>query len=227
VAGIAALLGCAEPVQTRAYPRLQEGIAPIQKVAIAPFEAVGGLARLEREATREDGLDIPAPPRVQGYTAADATTLVARYFAEALNQRGVEVVTHEDVARTLANQSSVPDRIVARQIAQLAHAEFGVDAVLLGKVSRFRDRKSGVGASGGPSSVWFEISLYSAPGAEKLWAGSFNQTQKPFTENVLQTGNYPGGGMRWLTVEELARWGAEQTAYKVPLGQKLRPSEVR
>jgi len=227
VAGLATVLGCAEPVQTRAYPRLQEGIDPIQRVAIAPFEAVGGLARLERDATREDGLDIPALPRAQGYTAADATTLVARYFAEALEQRGVDVVTHEDVARTLANQPTQPDRIVARQIAQLAHAEFGVDAVLLGKVSRFRDRKSGVGASGEPSSVWFEISLYSAPGAEKLWAGAFNQTQKPFTENVLETGNYPGGGMRWLTVEELSRWGAEQTAYKVPLGQKLRPSEVR
>jgi hypothetical protein len=227
VAGLAGLLGCAEPVQTRAYPRLAEGIDPIQRVAIAPFEAVGALARAERDASREDGLDIPALPREQGHTAADATTLVARYFSEALEQRGLEVVTPEDVARTLANQASPPDRIVARQVAQLAHAEFGVDAVLLGKVSRFRDRTAGTGGSTSPSSVWFEISLYSAPGAEKLWAGAFNQTQKPFTENVLQTSRYPGGGTRWMSVEELARWGAEETALQVPLGHSLRPSELR
>jgi len=227
VAGLVALLGCAEPVQTRAYPRLSEGIDPIHKVAVAPFEASGGLERIEREATREDGLDIPAPPRAKGYSAAEATTLVSRYFAEALMQRGLEVVTHEDIARMLANLSSVPDRIVPRQIAQLAHSEFGVDAVLLGKVSRFRNRTGGVGSADDPSSVWFEISLYSAPGAEKLWAGAFKQTQKPFTENVLQTSRYPGGGMRWLSAEELARWGAEETALKVPLGQTLRPSELR
>ena len=227
LAGPAALLGCAEPVQTRAYPRLSEGIDPIHKVAVAPFEASGSLARLEREATREDDLDIPAPPREKGAGAGEATTLIARYFAEALAGRGLEVVTAEDVARMLANQASMPDRIVARQIAQLAHAEFGVDAVLLGKVSRFRDRVGGIGRETDPSSVWFEISLYSAPGAEKLWAGAFNQTQKPFTENVLQTSRYPGGGTRWLSAEELARWGAQETALQVPLGQTLKPAELR
>jgi hypothetical protein len=220
-------LGCAEPVQTRAYPRLAEGIDPIHKIAVAPFEAVGGLERQERAATREDDLDIPAAPRAPGHGAEEATTLVSRYFAEAMEQRGLEVVTHEDVVRMLENQPTPVDRIVARQIAQLAHSEFGVDAVVLGKVSRFRDRTGGLGGSDDAASVWFEVSLYSAPGAEKLWAGAFNQTQKPFTENVLQTSRYPGGGTRWLSAEELARWGAEETALKVPLGHTLSPSELR
>ena len=223
VALLTAGLGCAEPVQTRAYPRLQEGIDPIDKIAIAPFEAMGSLARSERDATREDDLDIPALPRTGGHGAAEATTLVARYVAEAMTQRGVEVVTHEDVSRMLASQPAPPTRVIPRQVAQLAHGEFGVDAVLTGKVLKFRDR---TGAAD-PSSVWFEVSLYSAPGAEKLWAGAFNETQKPFTENVLETGRYPGGGTRWLSVEELARWGAEETARKVPLGHTLSPSELR
>jgi hypothetical protein len=35
---------------------------------------------------------------------------------------------------------------------------------------------------------------------------------------VLQTIRYPGGGTRWLTLEELARWGAREVARDLPAG---------
>lgn len=216
-----AATGCAETVQTRAYPRLAEGIDPIYKIAIAPFEASGQLVEKERE----DGLG-PVPRR-ESEEREDATVLVARYLAEALAQRGLEVVPADDLLRSLEVAGVGEGRLVARQIARIAHAEFGVDAIVMGSVSRFRDRKGGVGGTSEPASVWFDASLYSAPGAEKLWTGSFRETQKPLTENVLTTAQYPGGGMRWLTAEELARWGAEQTSAAMPLGHTLAPHERR
>lgn len=222
------LLSCAEPVQTRAYPRLAEGIDPIESVAVAPFVPAGGLAREVEAARREAEGDLqPLPSRV-GHSAEEASTLVSRYFAEALEQRGLQVIAPEDIGRSLAERTNpTPGRQIARQVARVAHAEFGVDAVVLGTVSRFRERRGGVGGSSEPSSVWFEVALYSAPGAERLWAGTFNQTQEPLTANVLTTAQLPGGGTRWLTVEELGRWGAEQTAARMPLGHTLSPSEVR
>lgn len=221
-----ALLGCAEPVQTRDYPRLAEGIEPIESVAIAPFVAAGALARQVEAAQREADADLPPLPSRVGYSAGDASTLVARYFSEALAERGLRVVPAEDLARTLAEHGDT-GRLIAREVARVAHAEFGVDAVVLGSVSRFRERQGGVGGSAEPASVWFEVALYSAPAAERLWAGTFNQTQQPLSSNVLTTTQLPGGGTRWLDVEELGRWGAQQTARRMPLGHTLSPAEVR
>ena len=59
--------------------------------------------------------------------------------------------------------------------------------------------------------------LCSAPGARRLWSGQFDETQQPLSENVLSASRYPGGGSRWLTAEELATWGARETALTIPL----------
>jgi hypothetical protein len=215
-----ALGGCADTVQTRAYPRLAEGIEPIEKVAVAPFALAGELAEPERS----DGLG-PAARRAE--SPEEASALVARYFAEALHERGVEVIPADDLVRSLEVAGADSERFIPRQVARVAHAKFGVDAIVLGSVSRFKDRRGGSGGTTEPASVWFDVALYSAPGAEKLWTGTFRETQKPFTENVLTTAQYPGGGTRWLSAEELARWGAEQTARAMPLGQTLTPEQRR
>ena len=42
----------------------------------------------------------------------------------------------------------------------------------------------------------------------RLWNGRFDETQQSMTANIFRAREYPGGGMRWLTAAELARWGA-------------------
>ena len=61
------------------------------------------------------------------------------------------------------------------------------------------------------------MTLYTAPGAQKLWKAVFAETQQALSENILSTYRYPGGGMRWLTAEELAKWGAEETVLEFPI----------
>ena len=71
------------------------------------------------------------------------------------------------------------------------------------------------------------INKFGVPGADlyapfvpvkhELWNGVFAETQQALSENILSTYGYPGGGMRWLTAEELARWGAEETVLQIPL----------
>jgi hypothetical protein len=51
----------------------------------------------------------------------------------------------------------------------------------------------------------------------------FNETQRPLSSNVLVASRYPGGGSRWLSAEELARWGAEETARSMPIGAGVGP----
>jgi hypothetical protein len=222
-----ALTGCAEPVQTRVYPRLSEGVDPIHKVAVARFQAAGALERAVLVEEDEGEVGLPPLPSQASASAGEATLLVSRYMAEALATQGLEVVTSDDLERALQGERSPSGRLVPRQVARVAHAEFGVDAIVLGRVSRFRERQAGVAASDDAASVWFDVVLYSAPGAERLWSGTFNHTQQPFTSNVLSTSRVPGGGTRWLRADELARWGAEETARAMPLGHTLTPSELR
>jgi hypothetical protein len=99
----------------------------------------------------------------------------------------------------------------------LVAVEFGADAVLLGAVTRFRERSGQAAGTMHPAAVGFEVTLYTAPGAQRLWNAVFSETQQALSENVLSTYRYPGGGTRWLTAEELAQWGARETVAAIPL----------
>jgi hypothetical protein len=195
--------GCATTVESRDYPALHERRAPIARIAVAPFRATGGLAQMPDSGT--------------GVTPSLATALVARYLSEALESRGIAVVPADDVARVLAIESPARGRLVPRAVAQAAAVEFGADAVLLGEVSRFERRSGQAAGTLHPAGVGFEVTLYTAPGAQKLWSAVFNETQQALSENVLSTYRYPGGGMRWLTAEELAQWGAKETVGALPI----------
>ena len=195
--------GCAETVHSRDFPALHDRREPITRIAVAPFQATGRLAQMTGSTT--------------AVTPSVATALITRYVSEALASRGISVVPADDVARALATESSAGERLVPRAVAQVVATKFGADAMLLGTVARFDERRGQAAGATHPAAVGFEVTLYTAPGSQKLWNGVFAETQQALSENILSTYRYPGGGMRWLTAEELARWGAEETVLQIPL----------
>ena len=88
----------------------------------------------------------------------------------------------------------------------------GASGVLVGRVLRFREREGGPFSVTRPASVSFEVTLYATAGARRLWTARFSHTQQPANTRVMDAARYPGGGVRWLSVEELARWGASRVA---------------
>jgi hypothetical protein len=192
-----------ETVRARHFPASHDRKDPIQRLAVAPLRAMGSLSRRASSTTA-------VPPEV-------ATALVARYLAEALAGRGVPVVPADDVALALATQQPIEERLIPRAVAQVVTERFGADAVLLGSVTRFDERRGQAAGATHPAAVGFEVTLYTAPGAQKLWNGVFAETQQALSENIFSTHRYPGGGMRWLTAEELAKWGAEEMVLQIPL----------
>jgi hypothetical protein len=196
LAALVALLACADSVQVMQSPAQGQSLA-LGRLAVAPFGAV------ER----------PGSPALR----TDAAPLVAGYVAEAFGARGLDVVAPTDVAQGLGLYEAAPGARDPRQVAQAAHQKFGAQSVALGRVARFRERAGEALGSTSPASASFEVKLYAAPAGNLLWAGVFDETQVALGANVLQASRYPGGGTRWLTVEELARWGAGQLATRVPL----------
>lgn len=199
-AGALALGGCASVVQTRDYPGLEQAAGSIRSVAVIPFEA---RSRAEGGATKE------------GAEAAGAP-VVARQVAEALSARGLNVIPPEDVARAMQGAGVAADA-KPEQLAALAAEKFGANAIVTGQVWRYRDRRGQNLGAASPASVGFQVVLFQAPKAERLWSAAFDETQEPMSANLFNLGRYPGGGSRWLTADELSKWGAEGVADAFPV----------
>jgi hypothetical protein len=164
----------------------------LKRVAVAPFRATprAGAAELR----------------------TDATSLVASYMAEGLSARGLDVVPGSVVGQALGG-----GEVDLRSALTVAADQFGADALVTGTVYKFRDRSGEAMGSLTPASVGFDVKIYAAPGGKLLWAGTFDHTQVALGENALTATQYPGGGTRWMTSEELARFGAMQVTKEIPL----------
>jgi hypothetical protein len=202
---VAALLafaacGCTDMVRVTETPSVAQGGIAIRRIAVAPLRA----------AQRPS-----APPM-----PSDVGSLVGGFVAEALARRGLDVVPPPDVAQGLGigeDPAQLPD---ARTIVQAAAQRFGADTVVIGSVTRWRERSGQAAGTLQPASVALEVKLYSATAGALLWAGAFDETQVALGVNVLKATQYPGGGTRWLTAAEFARFGADQVVSRIPLAAR-------
>lgn len=197
-----ALLGaCASPaIREESTSALAARTKPFQVVAVMPFTVSEGVGDGSRQGA--------------AVSPEEAVRVVSRQVTAALDARNVRTVSPEDVGSALYATGTVAKM---PEVAQLLAEVFAADAVIVGRLTRWVERQGTAAAASRGASVAFEIALFDAPGGERLWLAVFNQTQLPLSENVLQVSQLPGGGSRWLTAEELARWGAERTARLIPL----------
>jgi hypothetical protein len=197
-------LGCSSWFPEFVEQRRFERVDRIDRIAVMPFYPS---ARVNREAGEE------------ATTGADAAALVTRYVTEAIGRR-VPVIPESDLQTAFEAQGQVTPRAAPELAAMLAASEFGADAVLLGEVRRYRRRSGSAVGSMRPASVEFLVTLYAAPSGTKLWIGRFNHTQTSLTSDLFGTAQLPGRGSRFLTVAELAQFGAERIAEELPLGRR-------
>lgn len=216
-------LGCASPTQS-----VGAGKAGDYRIAIAP---VSFAPDLERQAA--------ADPE----TFAEASTHVGHYLAEALLERGYAVVPARDSEGTLAQVARSSDlHRDASELARFAVERLGVDALLVVELTRWTPRgarstapptpspnaapssrqpplpdpASGSGSPPAPAAVGFRATLHSGSDGLLLWSGEFSERQTSFFEAPWRSLRYPGRGTRWLSVTELARWGARRLAAEIP-----------
>jgi hypothetical protein len=207
------LLGAAcearSPMRIRPGPvvtasRIARSDESMQKVAVMPFYP-------EAESARSIGGG-------SGGVSWESAALVAGYFYDALVAQGVTAVAPNDLEVAFTGLGIPVPRLDPKTAAERAASDFGATAVVLGRVTRWREREGSAAGATRPASVAFEVSLYQAPTARRLWTGRFDETQKSMTEAILRARQYPGGGTRWLSAEEFARWGAQEVARSMTSG---------
>ena len=93
-----------------------------------------------------------------------------------------------------------------RQIGQMVYA----DAVIVGRVSRFRERVGDEWGAKSPASVSFVLDLIDVQRGDVIWSAYFDETQKPLSENIFAIGEFSQRGGRWLNAEQLMQEGAKK-----------------
>jgi len=198
-----ALAGCSAvrpaPVVRNQTLRIPQGT--LEKVAVVPFSHKDTLLKYSGEGS------------VSPETAAE---LVARFMTDAMAKRGIRVIPASDLATAINAQGLKAADINPRVAAELAAREFGATAIMVGQVSRYRERSGEKYGAKSSASVAFSATIYSADPVQRVWSSQFDETQRALFEDIANARRYPGGGMRWLTAAELAQWGAESAVGTLP-----------
>jgi len=178
------------------------GTAPqaLRKVAVIPFYPSETLGRPPLGSP-----DAPTPP-----ARWEIAAMISNFVAESLSAQGITVVGPSDVELAFTGEGHPVPRLDPRAAVQLSQQSFDASAVLLGKVLRFQEREGGSAGATRPAGAGFEASLYEVPTGRRLWTGRFDEVQQSLTGNVFRARQYPGGGTRWLSATEFARWGASE-----------------
>ncbi len=180
----------------------------VRSVAVLPFEAAcpGGESGFFACPTKEvlKGPIAPGAPEIMDTLLRER--LAGRAGFRFVSRERWEALWEEILAQ---NPNPTPGEVVRRWAKLL-----GVEALLYGKVFRFREREGKGYAVKTPASVAFVLVLFDGRTGRIIWKGYFDETQKPLSENVLNLRLY--GGVRWLTARELAARGLKKVLKDFP-----------
>ena len=113
---------------------------------------------------------------------------------------------------TLLNNDEVDSHVTSYNDNQLDQAlaigkNLKAEAILLLGVKRFHERIGNDYSVQAPASVAFDYRLVHTESGQTLCSGSFDETQKSITDNLLSLKNLVHRGFKWITAADLAKEG--------------------
>lgn len=187
-------------------------VVPIYRLAVMPF--LPGSTALQADDRVKPALDCTLMEFCQEVNELEVgaeTTMTHQMQRVMERQLGVRVMPEAESARIFDRlpQNRMVD--TPRQLAQRFGKIAGADHVILGSVWRYRERTPDEGAS-----VAFTIYLLEVDNGRRIWRGRFEKTQQALSEDLLNASSFFKKGARWLSAEELARFGIEQVMQDFP-----------
>jgi len=137
----------------------------------------------------------------------DPAELLSKLVHSAMASLGNWQIVSESEVREIGE--TVPDSnetVRLKTIGELVYA----DAVIIGRMQRFRER---VGAEWGiksPASVAFVLDLVDVKRGDIVWSARFDETQKSPAENIFVLGDIGQRGVKWLSAEQLTESGVRK-----------------
>jgi len=147
-----------------------------------------------------------------------ADKAITSYVQEALERRYRDkVVAFDEVSRVYQEIPRDDTKDTPRSLAQKAGEALGTDLMIAGTVWRYTDRVRDPMGPGRGASVAFEMYLIEVPSGKTVWKAKFDETQRPLTKDIRGSKILIKTGARWLSADELARYGVEEVFKRFPL----------
>jgi len=148
----------------------------------------------------------------------DADQVLTRLVTDSLKTRFKEKLIPTELAQLVFDEISKNDTFdTPRKIAKALGEKLQAELVVVGSVWRYRDRGAIKDIPDSPASVAFEIYLVEVATGKRLWKEKFDGTQKMLSEDVIRGLKQMKMGARWLTADELARYGVREVLKKFPI----------
>lgn len=149
---------------------------------------------------------------------ADADRVMTRIVNAELKRRVEErLIPPDRVAE--AYQTVLTDSTLDTPRKRAVRLGEALDAqvVMVGTVWKYRERGALVDMPEGAASVGFALYLIDAKTGVRFWRGAFDETQQALTKDVVGGLKQLDMGFRWLSAEDLARYGVKSVLRKLPL----------
>lgn len=117
-----------------------------------------------------------------------------------------QIVSESEVREIAQPVRASSEAARLKQIGERVYA----DAVITGRILRFRERIGNELGVKSPASVAFVLDLVDVRRGDILWSARFDETQKPLSENIFAIGDISQRGVRWLTAEQLVHEGLKK-----------------
>jgi nucleotide-binding universal stress UspA family protein len=131
-------------------------------------------------------------------------------FADQMVSMEISAAVYADVIRDLTLDTP-------RKLAKKFGENLQADLVVVGSIWRFREKGTVKENPDSPASVAFSVYLIEVAGGKRLWRNAFDGSQKALSEDVLGGLKQVKMGLRWLSVNELARYGVKNVFRTFPL----------
>ncbi len=202
------LAGC----QWKSSGHLPQKLPPLKKIAVLPMDRASTRPASERPTCNIGGLALYSSSYVTPEAAQKVTDIL---YSLILKDKRFKPVTQgqcmgllNDILQRKVNPSEL-------KILKSFGKDLDADAILYGKLYRFRERVGSEYGAKSPASVAFSLILVRVSDGRVLWRYSFDETQQALTENLFNWKFYKSEGMRWVTAEELAAYGLKQAVEKL------------
>ncbi len=205
-----------EPVEGPATVRIPTDSTA--RIAVMPFFRGKWQPGLEEKKDQTLACSLAQICRVDPNIKADADRIVTELAYDWLAVRFADrLIPYDRSADAFANIQTDSQVDTPRSLAMTMGAALDADLVLAGTVWRFRERRAVESIPDSPAAVSFAVYLIDVKTGQRKWRGIFDVAQSKVTDDLLKAPQQSGLGVRWLTVDELARAGVKRVFKKFPL----------
>ncbi len=204
-----AFLLVAIPVLTACGPGTRVFVHPdiknyhLERIAIIPF-------------TEDDKGQDEGALKSRNVEKGSGEKLTQIFYEKLKTRSDIELIPMEDVSRAIQGIAPADVELPIRSKATRTGKELKADAVIIGSVTSFQERVGGSLGIERPASVGFEVELISVQDDKLLWKSGFYETQASLTEDIGSLPLFIKRGGKWITADELARYGAEEVVMGYP-----------